>query len=60
MDIVEKNKQLRLKAATNKDFKRLDTIPSLKFGAKIRGEPQIMKIRLKKTAIARPGWVSAD
>ena len=47
-DIVEKNKQLRLKAATNKDFKRLDTIPSLKFAAKIRAEGQNMKIRLKK------------
>src|SRR5450631_2465350 len=39
---AEKNQQLRLKAATNKDLKHLDTIPSLKFAAKIRGEGQNM------------------
>jgi hypothetical protein len=39
---------LRLKAATNKDLKLLDTMSSLKFGAKIRGEGQNMKIRLEK------------
>jgi len=37
-EIVEKRQQLRLKTATNKDLKLLDTIPSLKFAAKIRAE----------------------
>src|SRR5579872_2562611 len=46
-DILKKNRLTRLKAATNKDLDRPDTILSSKFGAKIGGEGQIMKTGLK-------------
>jgi hypothetical protein len=43
--------QDRLKTATNKDLKLLDTIPSLKFAAKIRVGEENMKERLKKRGL---------
>src|SRR5579871_5340437 len=46
-DVLEKNKLTRLKAATNKDLNLLDTIPILKFAAKIRVGGQNMKRTLK-------------
>src|SRR5580658_7284089 len=49
-DILKKNKLTRLKAATNKDLDHLDAILPSKFAAKIGGEGQIMKIRLKNWA----------
>jgi hypothetical protein len=57
-DTLEKNRLIRLKAATNKDLKLLDIIPSLKFAAKIRAEGQNMKIRLKKGVTPRQDRVS--
>ncbi len=45
---VGKNRQLRPKAATNKDLKHFDNITSLKFAAKIRGWCQNIKRRWKK------------
>jgi hypothetical protein len=50
-DILEKNKLHRLKAATNKDLELLNAILSSKFAAKIGGEGQNMKKRLKKALI---------
>jgi hypothetical protein len=41
-----------LKAATNKDLDHLDAILPSKFAAKIGGEGQIMKTRLKNRAAA--------
>src|SRR5579871_6344781 len=41
--ILKKNRLTRLKAATNKDLDRPDTILSSKFAAKIGAEAQIMK-----------------
>jgi hypothetical protein len=40
-----------LKAATNKDLNHLDAILPSKFAAKIGGEGQIMKRRLKKLGL---------
>src|SRR6185437_344953 len=50
-DILEKNKLTRLKTATNIHLRLLDTIPILKFAAKIRAGGQNMKIRLENGAI---------
>jgi hypothetical protein len=48
-DILKKNTLHRLKAATNKDLELLNAILSSKFAAKIGGEGQNMKKRLKKS-----------
>jgi len=40
--------QIKLKTATNKDLKLLDTIPSLNFAAKIRLARENIKTTLKK------------
>jgi len=49
-----------LKAATNKDLDHLDAILPSKFAAKIGGEAQIMKTRLKNAGQTMPGWGPND
>src|ERR1700761_7008589 len=54
LDILEKNKLLKLKATTNKDLKRLDTIPALTFGRKDTGGGSQIKNKIKKEL--EKGW----